>query len=168
MSLVGLGAGLSGLTRYVREDCVRRGHAPSLVRVPSRLVRSHRMIRGADRRPRFSPSWHVVGIPLGRIFKCEVLQEKFHALRWVEVRGQFYCSKSVKTGKIYLPYCGKYCYAVYFPEYLPLLPDKTHLLFRLSVPLFLCEICLSVKSEDPIMNHGIINPFIMLIVVLRV
>ena len=44
------------------------------------------------------------------------------------------------------------------------------LLLCLSVPLFLYEICLSVKSEDPIMNHGIIILFIiiMLIIVLRV
>ena len=48
--------------------------------------------------------------------------------------------------------------------------------FNRMIPLLLClsfpysfhEICLSVKSEDPILNHGIINLFIILIIVLRV
>ena len=48
--------------------------------------------------------------------------------------------------------------------------------FNRMIPLLLClsfpysfhEIRLSVKSEDPILNHGIINLFIILIIVLRV
>ena len=48
-----------------------------------------------------------------------------------------------------------------------LLPDEVHFCYVSRFPCSFHEICLSVKSEDPILNHGIINPF-MLIVVLRV